>query len=265
MPGQLTSLPPAQISIPNVGQKLSLGFSLTNPFQTNWRGVCADYMGFAAFPLLGETGPQQTAEFDRAALSGIKMARTWYDFSWPLATYPTGVADFNSATMGYFYTWLTAMQTRGINVVLNMGWHFPGDVGGVLNSASAPTVANETAWKGIVSSSLGQFINVRGYTNIVACVFFTEPENGDSTPIPGGYASKQAYYAHLVSIARAQIAADDASRTPILPRVLLLGAQEDTADGTHPYLDYIIANNASDYDVYTMHMYCEQPNFRRSD
>lgn len=220
-------------------------------------------MGFGAFPELAESAEEQAAEFDRAQTSGIKIARTWFDFGWALPTYPTGTPDYSGAEMGYFCTWLAAMQSLGIQVVLTMGWHFPGNVCDLTRGTvptCTPTGADETVWAGMVSSSLHNLMNERGFTNIIAAMFFTEPNNNDGTNIPSGYTALE-YYAHLVTIARAQIASDDGSRTPILPRVMLMAAEEFVTGGSYPYLEYMRSNADAQVDGYTAHRYFSIPEF----
>jgi hypothetical protein len=239
----------------------SIIFDNAAPFQSDWLGVGANYMGFVEFAQLALTAQQKAAEYQRAYNSGIKIASTWCGQDWAYATYPTGSADWNSASMLAFYTWLQAMKDFGIMVILKTGWHFPNDVCGIstpLAPSCTPTPTNETTWKTWVSELLNQTINVRGFTNIYAAQFFTEP-NVAGGPIPGGYTPVQ-YYSHLISIARAQIAADDASRTPILPRIKIIGPSEFSFT-TDEWTEDLIANNPSLVDIYAAHSYCDVPTF----
>lgn len=271
MPAELTVPPRLVVPAVLTPGLPTLLFDVASPIQTDFLGVSAVNMPFIEFAEYGLSAAQKSAEYDAARLSGIRMARTAVKTDWAMATYPSGVADWTSTKMGYFYAWLTAMQTRGINVVLTMGWHFPAGICAIDLGAVAPSclpgASDETAFKVWVSNLLHQTINVRGFTNIVGCLFFVEPNTLLPNPaatdpsIPGPYTAGQ-YYGRLVTLARAQIAADDASRTPILPRIKLIGCEEQHQDATDDvWLEYVKADSGSSFDGYAAHSYVDNPTF----
>lgn len=256
-----SAIPPTPAASRTSGSVSTLSFDNTTATQSSFLGICADYMGFAYFSSVGLTAQQQADEVDRAYTSGIKMARTWFDpQGWAYTAYPAGSPNWSSASMTAFYTWLQAMKDRGINVILTMGWHFASGICQAEPVGSAtPTPSDETVFCGMVSESLNQIINVRGYTNVVGCMFFTEPNNAP-TGIPVGYGSAQEYYVHIVQAAVAKIVSDDASRTPIRPRISIIGPEEFSFT-VDTWSEYIQANAPTMLDVYAAHSYCSTPGF----
>lgn len=225
----------------------TLAFDIVNPIQTDFLGIGAVDMAFMEFPEYGLSPEQKTAEYDRVRTSGMRLARTPVKTTWANPTFPVGSNNFSSADQGRLWTFCQERKNRGVNVVFTCGWHFPGsvcaiDLNGVTPSC-VPGASDEDAWKQWVSSLLHEAINVRGFTNVVAVMFFTEPNNAVADPsatdpaIPVGYTAGE-YYARLVTLARDQIAADDASRTPILPRIQLIGAEEHNYTGD-PWMVYV--------------------------
>ncbi len=238
-----------------------LTFDLTTPSQTAWQGVCANYAGIAAFPTYGLSPSQITAEWDRVQRSGVRIVSTWYDESWAMPTYPTGSPNWSSAEMTAFYAFLQAMQDRGIQVMIKMGWHFPQNVGALSGAAPiTPTPANEATFAAWVSESLNQFFNVQHFTCVVGCFFFTEPNAAPIGTIPGGYGSPQEYYAHVVTVARDKIVTDDGGRTPIRPRITINGPSEFSFT-VDTWTQYLKANTTALFDGYSAHSYCQTPNF----
>jgi hypothetical protein len=164
--------PPAN---PSTDYDQQLTFSGT-PFQGDWQGVGADY---SALPGYGLSAAQLSADLDRVATSGVKIVSTWFDTGWAYtAGYPTGSPDWSSAKMIEFYAYLSGLKARGVKVMIKMGWHFPQNVGAASGTAPiTPTPANEATFAAWVSESLNQVINVRGFTNVIGCLFFTEPSS----------------------------------------------------------------------------------------
>jgi len=232
--------------------------------QTDWQGVCANHMLFVAFPEFGLTQEQKEAEWDRALASGVKIIRTFYDVSWAFGeTYPTGPANWTSANMLAFYEGVAAMQARGIKVVINTGWSFTGSIcqpfEGVA-STTMPTPTHEAAWAAWMSETFHQLINVRGYDNVIGGVLFTEPNFGAAAePIPVGYTGLE-YYVHMAEVLEAKIVADDASRTPIRPRIVLVGGQEQSGSDADTWIEYLKANDTV-CDVLSSHSYNLSPAF----
>ena len=247
---QPTPPPP---NLPQPGFDAQLTFDVVTPFQTAWMGDSANY---SALPGYGLTTQQAQADYARVCLSGVKNVSTWYDMGWAYtAGYPTGSPNWTSTNMQWFYDFLAAMQSCGVNVMIKMGWLFPQNISLSSSVPSAtPTPANETSFVTWVSESLNQFINVRGYTNVIGCFFFTEPSTVQYGSIPAGYASPQAYYAHIVSAVQTQIVSDDGGRTPIRPRILLTGPSEQSFT-TDPWIQYLKANTSGLFDGYSFHSY----------
>jgi hypothetical protein len=242
-----------------MGFDVQLAFDTETPFQSDWQGLNANH---SVLPGYGLTAEQKLIEWDRIERSGVKVVSTWYDVDWAWPSgYPTGSPDYTTARMLEVYEFLGAMQARGVKVMVKMGWHFPQNIG--KNSAPpgiTPTPTNEATFAAWVSESLHQFINVRGFTNVIGCFFFTEPNVVQIGTIPGGYADAKEYYAHIVTLVRDKIVTDDASRTPIRPQVMLCGPSEFsfTAD---TWTEYLKANIDGVLDGYSAHSYCETPGF----
>jgi hypothetical protein len=253
--GTQTTVPPA---VPPSGYDQLIAFDNVTPFQDDWRGVNANYMLRAALPEYGLTQEQLTAEWDRVALSGVKIISTEYLFSLAWPTYPTGSPDFASADMLGFYAGLQAMKDRGIKVMPKMGWHFPQNVGALTGASPiTPSPANEATYAAFVSESLHQMINVRGLTNVIGCFFFTEPSTSTIGTVPGGYTPVE-YYAHVVTMARDKIVADDASRTPIRPQIKIVGPSTQSF-GADDWLAPLKATGV--FDELADHSYCNTPDF----
>ncbi len=232
------------------------------PFQTAWQGICADYMPFAFFSDLAMTAAQREQEFTRAYRSGIKIARALYDPGWAYSTYPAGSPDWTNARMTAVYNWIRAMQDRDIRVVLNTGWSFPGQICEPFTGvaiATTPTVPLENLWASWFSESLHQMINVRGLTNVVGAVLFTE-SNQSAEPIPGGY-TRLEYYIHVAQVLDAKIRADDASRTPIRSRIVISGSQEQSTTDVDTWTENVGANGSTYIDVAAAHSYNLSPTF----
>lgn len=234
------------------------------PYQSDFRGVNAVHMGFCYLPELasyGMTTALCAEEAARASRSGSRMARTWLDVTWACPSYWAGGCDWNSTKMTAFYSWLSDMRSYGINVAVTTGWHFAGNVCAVSDGViptCTPSASDENSWKAWVSEVLNQIINVRGYTNVNAAHFFTEP-NVSPAGIPGGYTAVE-YYEYLVGIAKAQIVADDAGRTPILPRVTIVGPSEFSFT-TDTWTEHIVANAPTLVGTFAAHSYCNTPNY----
>lgn len=252
--GQAQQLIPPLANAPQPGVDIQLAFDLvSSPFQSNWLGVCANY---SALPGYGLTAQQLSDDYARVGLSGVKAVSTWYDTGWAYTSgYPTGSPNWTSTNMTAFYAFLSAMQSAGVNVMIKMGWLFPQNIGAPSGAAPiTPTVGNEATFASWVSESLNQMINVRGFTNVVGCFFFTEPNTNQVGTIPGGYASPQAYYAHIVSTVQAQIVSDDGSRTPIRPKIVICGPSEQSST-TDTWTQYLKANTSGLFDAYSFHSY----------
>lgn len=238
--------------------------------QQEWSGVNADYFDFAAMPesnTFGMTAALRTIEYQRTADSGIKIARTWFGLDWACPAWPTtaGCPDYTTTKMLAFFNWIDAMQAAGINVALEAtGWWWPDAICDQTVTGCTPTPAQETTWAATVSSSLGYLINTRGYTNIVALAVFTEPEDNLGSNFPATYTSLT-YYEHVASVVRAKIAADDAGRTPVLPRVQVLATMSHNGSATvgadNNWLVPFKAAVPGVADTYTFHIYCTTPPF----
>lgn len=256
--------PPYHASDSRPTSTTSLTFDNGNPFQLNWLGVGANYMGFTSFAEFALSSATKTAEWDRAQLSGIKIARTFYDVAWAFgASYPTGPASYTTSNMLALYEWIAAMKARGINVLLNTAWSFTGGITGPFTGATSivtPTPTMEAAWAQWLSDSLHQMINVRGYTNVVGLVLFTEPNLGAAAePIPGGYTGQQ-YYVHMLDVLDTKIRTDDATRTPIRSSIKIIAGNEQTT-ANDDWLEYVAANDGGDADVLSAHSYIISPTF----
>jgi hypothetical protein len=228
------------------------------PFQDDWLGVCANHSHMPA--AYGQTTQQRTEEWDRVAASGVKVVSTWYDESLAMPSYPSGTPDWTSDDMVGFYAFLQAMKDRDVKVMIKMAWHFPQNVGALSGAAPiTPTAPQEAIFAAWVSESFNQFLNVRDFDNVIGAFYFTEPIPSGIGTIPGAYASIQEYFAHVVDVATAKIIADDASRTPIRPRVILIGAQEQTT-ATPTAMDYLAANDTA-LDALSAHSYVLSPAF----
>ena len=228
--------------------------------QSGFRGIGANYMGFAEMADLaawGMTAPLKAIEYQRVADSGVGTVSTWWGADWIEPTYPVGSYNFTSTRELAFEAWLTEMQSLGIKVVIKLLWTFPSDICGTPDLACTPTGGNLTTFAHLVSDVLDHLVNAKGFTNIVASNFFTEPNFPNGT-VPGGDA--EAYYASVVTAARAQIASDDSGRTPILGRVALTGPSEEN-QGDDTWIKYMIAHAGAQFDAYSSHRYCITPQF----
>ena len=229
-------------------------------FQSNWQGIGFNYALLNSIPGYGLTAQQIATDVARVVASGAKYVSTWVDQGWSMPSYPSGSADWNSADMTGFWAGWTAMANAGIKVAPRCGWHFPQNVGALSGAAPiTPTVPQEAIFAQWVSDFLDQVLNVRGYTNLSFVQLFTEPTTSKGT-IPGGYANGWDYYAHIAGVVRAKIASDDGGRTPVLPRITLLGPGEFsyTAD---PWLEGVKADDPNALDAYAAHSYYGTPGF----
>lgn len=238
--------------------RLQVDFS--SAVQSNWMGLSADYALIAAQPSWGLSAPQIATEWDRVARSGVKVVSTWCDQSWAMPSYPTGVADWTTAAMVGFFAGIQAMQDRGVKVFLRLPWHFPQNIGALSGAAPiTPTPANEATCAQWISDLLNQVFNVYNFTAVTGVQFFTEPTSQIGT-IPGGYATDKAYYAHVITVFRDKIVADDGSRTPIRPRIKLAGPGEFSYT-TDPWLQAVPPAAPGVLDLGTAHSYFDQPGF----
>ena len=228
-----------------------LGAAMSGPVLVpSWLGANVNYEGFVEMPEMsssfGMTSALKTVEYQRIADLGVKTVRSFVGMDW------WGTGEWTN-----FKTWVSAMKTRGINVWINPWW-FTESICSSNATSCTPTGADETAFKTTLSLMLGDLLNTSGLSNVTGLVLFTEPVFGNH--VPAGYVGLTDYYAHIGSIVRAQVAADDAGRTPVLPRVQIIGGQEQSS-GADAWVQYLQANAAGTYDALTSHSYCGTPPF----
>lgn len=100
------------------------------PVQTHYRGVSSTV--YHAFGYMKDdksgrvyTDDMLSLELDRLQDTGIHFCRTRFDTKW-IWSATKGNWDFNTDRANYFYTYCKALQDRGMEIALQVGWHFSG-------------------------------------------------------------------------------------------------------------------------------------------
>ncbi len=161
---------------------VEIKIDLDRPVQENFLGNNAVLHGYAGMPdKYGRVYSEELCELeaDRAMDLGVKIVRTFY--KWYAWDEKTDTWDWNNVESTVFNNWLARMKKRNIQVALNTGWCFPGDVFelGGWNGKSPfkvegdwnASVKNYAKW---VSETIHQLVEVRGFTNIKYILLFVE-------------------------------------------------------------------------------------------
>lgn len=235
---------------------VQLQIDRTTPVQERFLGVSAVYHGFAGMPDDADrvyTEEQCELEADRIAAMGIKIARTYY--KWWAWDRKTGW-NWENATMQAFYRWCERMQTRGIDIALNIGWCCPGDITGTSWGGDCPFADGGLSYEAAcenfaayASETVHQLIERRGFTNIKYLMLFTETErfSGDPpeghTPFSAWETASRAIHQKLIADGRRQL-------------VQLIGPNEVARGWNEPKALAYAAEHADDFlDAYGCHIY----------
>lgn len=126
---------------------LDLKINNSKVLNSDWNGVNAINQGFMFMP--DEYGreyndAQIEEELKRMADMDINMVRSYMDagYAFEGRNGDKIVYDWDNEKMQGFYKWLDAMQERGIEVAVNMGW----GVGSVANYTSIDTAGYDIPW-----------------------------------------------------------------------------------------------------------------------
>lgn len=106
------------------------------PVQTHYRGVSSTVYHAFGYMKDDKSGRVYTddmlkLELDRLQDTGIHFCRTRFDTKW-IWSAEKGNWDFNTNRANYFYEYCKALQDRGMEIALQVGWHFSG----LLNNAN---------------------------------------------------------------------------------------------------------------------------------
>ncbi len=191
----------------NVQTRIKLHADIKKPVQDNFLGIGAVYHGYAGMPDKDGrvyTEEQCELEADRAADLGFKLARTYYRWY----AYENGEWNWESERMQVFCKWVERLYKRGIDIELNVGWVFPGDIDGrcgwnlptpfAVENDWLASVENYAKW---VSESVYYLVKVKGYTNIKYLVMFTEP--GTNAAYKNFYPEGRTFYEAYAEAVRA--------------------------------------------------------------
>lgn len=100
------------------------------PVQTNYRGISSTVYHAFGYMKDDKSGRAYTEdmlslELDRLEDTGIHFCRTRFDTKWIWSS-TKGNWDFDTDRANYFYTYCKALQDRGMEIALQVGWHFSG-------------------------------------------------------------------------------------------------------------------------------------------
>ncbi len=103
-------------------------YNAQKPIQTHYRGISATVYHAFGFMKDDKTGRVYTddmldIELDRLQDTGIHFCRTRFDTRWIWSS-TKGNWDFDTARANYFYDYCKALQDRGMEIALQVGWHF---------------------------------------------------------------------------------------------------------------------------------------------
>ena len=103
-------------------------FNGQEPVQTNYRGISSTVYHAFGYMKDDKSGRVYTddmleLELDRLQDTGIHFCRTRFDTKWIWSATKNNW-DFNSARANYFYDYCKALQDRGMEIALQVGWHF---------------------------------------------------------------------------------------------------------------------------------------------
>lgn len=214
---------PTSLIIDNAGPALA----------STWRGFGADSFGLvetAVATAAGQTTTTRAYHYQMLANSGARVLAS----IWPIEAYctnwPTTSCTYNfaSADEVALETWIGKVGALGIIVALKGGWWYPDNICAVSGNGCTPTAGQLTAFGHALSDETGHLLNTVGLSNFEEIRFFTEANNDtDGSNIPAGF-TKFTYYPHVVQTVTGQMATDDASRTPVLPRLAITGTSDTT-------------------------------------
>ena len=225
--------------------------------QDNFLGLGAVYHGYMFqkdFSGRHYTPEQCEIELDRVSRSGLKIARTYYDYNF---SWYCGKWDWDCPMMQGFYTWLEKMKERNVDVALNAAWCFPGDIDStsgwpwhmtpftVIGDWNASV--NNYAWW--VSESVYQIIEKRGFDNVRYLCMFTEPQHFPGSRMDDPQWNQFEAWAQCVRAVRKKLEEDGR-----LHYVKMVGPNEGSTD-TSEMVKWV-ADNADDcVDIYSSHNY----------
>ena len=170
---------------------LNLDIDNSKVFNSNWKGVNAINQGYIFLP--DEYGrdyseAQIKEELKRIDDMDVNMVRSYLDagYAFKSRNGKEVTYDWNSERMQAFYKWLDAMEERGIEVAVNMGW----SIGSIANATTQDSLGYTIPWYergklNIYSEMIDMYtewvelfirevIIKRGY-DIEYLVMFTEP------------------------------------------------------------------------------------------
>lgn len=240
----------------DVHSRITLNADIINPVQDDFLGIGAVYHGYAGMPdYAGRvyTEEQCELEAERAADIGVKIARTFYKWY----AYDNGEWNWESERMQVFCKWVERMQKRGIDVAINAGWCFPGDIDG-RSGWNGPTpfsveddwlasVENYAKW---VAESVHYLVNVRGYTNVKYLVLFTEP--GTNVAYKNFYPEGRTLYEAYGEAVRA---VDKHLKKRNLRHLVKLMGPNEGATTTSPMMIWATEHLNDCLDIFSSHNY----------
>lgn len=244
---------------------ITMEWDLSQPLNAQFDGIGTNAMMFSRQAESASNGATATTiaiEEQRIVDSGYKMARTWTGLDWVCPGFPTttGCPDFTQAHWTAFEAELNAMKAGNVPVYITVPWTWTTELCNIPStspSGCTPTTSNENAVASLASSMLNRLINTDGFSNIAGLFITTEP-NDTTPPLASGFTTGQQYLAHVATVIANQIVSDDGSRTPIRPKIKIVGPQENDAT---VYLSYQQANTSGVFDRFSEHSYCFSPLF----
>lgn len=249
------------------------------PLSTQYRGVSGSVYHAYGFMKDDATGRVYTDEIMNLELSrlqeaGVRYCRTRYSSSWMWDS--TLGWNFESKRMNYFYDYANALQDRGLNIVLTLGWHLnyivpiPGkgaSIGEVpylygegedrygesagydfsnLN-ADYTRYAKAAMRYGYWYAETLKACRARGINNITHLLYFTEPSYETTTTPEGLYAAE---YLFISKAIKSKLVAEGVADT-----VKHVGPNQGSIKHGNGLLRYVLERQPDLFDVYTAHVY----------
>ena len=218
------------------------------------------------------TDKMMDIELDRLENTGVHYCRTRYQSEWSWNPVKEEY-DWNSKRFGYFCDYANALQDRGMEIVLSVGWHF-GFVSHITDHSideivylngegedkfgesvgfSYDGLNDEDARMTRSARRFGHFytetlnaLRARGINNISHLLYMTEPSNGYLGAEVG--AENEAYLLFSRAFKKKLI------ETNVAHTVKHMGPNETSKTGDALF-KYVVDNDPEVFDVYTVHDY----------
>lgn len=218
------------------------------------------------------TDKMMDIELDRLQNTGMHYCRTRYQSEWSWNPV-TEEYDWDSKRFGYFCDYANALQDRGMEILLQVGWHFGfvteltqhsideiaylngkgEDKFGESVGFSYEGLSEEDARMTRAARRFGHFytetlneLRARGINNVSHLVYMTEPSNGYSGPEMGEENEEYLLFSRAFK--------QKLIETNVAHTVKHMGPNETSKDGDILF-KYVVENDPEVFDVYTVHCY----------